>query len=415
MSDLLLPIGDGSSFKRFKDMGDGTVAEVISVAGGGGGLPPQVSALMANANIIIPAGADYTRIKAKKLQQAAGTRDVTTMHLTSSEGAGFRAKSPTSNTGCRVSCFAQIMANNLNCNATPAIAANWFGDSNAAQGTSGNFNLFDPRVATIGAGAVSVQPTIGGYMLRTFNNNDGISTQFLEPVNSFRIWMLGDTGTGSFALSRTGDAASGTISSVRGSETLISFTFTGALNNNPLVFAQVGAGTCFVVGIEAWDSTRSQVRCASAAWIGGSSLDRSNTASPTKYLNAVLAMAPDLVFLDEDGINDGRTGGANILPADHRINLEKQITTLLPVSDIVLSTGFPYQVTVGTLALQKQYRQNIIDMSAKYKLWCIDIFNKNISWELQVALGYSQTDGLHQTTAGYDLWGKVKAGVYLSL
>ena len=33
MADKLFPIGDGSSFKRFKDMGDGTHAEVVSIFG----------------------------------------------------------------------------------------------------------------------------------------------------------------------------------------------------------------------------------------------------------------------------------------------------------------------------------------------------------------------------------------------
>lgn len=32
MADVLIPLGDGSSKIRFKDMGDGTVAEVVTAA-----------------------------------------------------------------------------------------------------------------------------------------------------------------------------------------------------------------------------------------------------------------------------------------------------------------------------------------------------------------------------------------------
>jgi hypothetical protein len=36
MADKIIPLGDGNSFKRFKDMGDGTHAEVVSLSGAGG-------------------------------------------------------------------------------------------------------------------------------------------------------------------------------------------------------------------------------------------------------------------------------------------------------------------------------------------------------------------------------------------
>ncbi len=64
MADKLFPIGDGSSFKRFKDMGDGTFAEVVSVSGGGGA--GTVSGIPSPGNVVtpnIPAGATYTSLQ----------------------------------------------------------------------------------------------------------------------------------------------------------------------------------------------------------------------------------------------------------------------------------------------------------------------------------------------------------------
>lgn len=352
--------------------------------------------------------ANYARTKAALARVKAGTGSMKIMVWGDSTKAGYRSNSPTSSDGNRINCRAATMALALRSAGIPAVSDSFFCDqaiNGSATGSgTGTLPAYDPRISIVSGGAFvsTSNKSVGGFQLRTSTAGDAWGFLPYNACDTFDCYFMGDTATGTFNFSRTGDTTSGTLSTVNsGGNTVKKLTFTGALGSTAkLVITQVGTAGLFLIGIDAYNSTQPSVRVFNCAWVGGSSADRSDQGTPSTYLNAAAALAPDLIFMTEGGINDGRTGGAGVSVATFTTNVQSMITKMLPTSDIIMETGFPYSVANGTLALQGQYAAANKALAISNNLLINDSFSKNGTWEEQNARGL-QSDGLHKNTAGY--------------
>lgn len=351
----------------------------------------------------------YARTKAKLDAVKARTGNFKIARIGDSTEMGAWANAGVENNGNRVYCPSQTMASALNSVNYPAIAESFWGDNNVVA-MAGTTPLYDPRITTGAGWGSSGTATQGGKVLNNTTTTNALSFAPMTQCDTFDVWVMCDTGTGTFQMTRTGDTGSGTLSSINAGGNLpVKFTFTGALNSNALNFSRV-TGAIYLIGIDAYNSAQKSVRVWNMGWTSGQSTDVSATSSPTSPLNSLAYTLPDLVFISI-GINDWRN---NISVATYTANLQKMVTAILPYADIIFETPFPNAVSVKTLAFQKTYVDAMKAVALTNNLAVNDRFEKWQSWEIQNAVGNYQ-DTIHPNKVGYAAWGQSAAVMLLSL
>lgn len=368
---------------------------------------------------------NYSALRAKLAAVRAGTGPgLKVATIGSSLVSGYNSLSTANRDGQRVHAQANQMAIALNSVRYPAQSDSIFANNNVAAGTgsaSGSFPAYDPRMQPTGSASIGTQGTVGGFMFQLNGASQAWTFLPYGQVDTFDVYYMADTATGSVVLSRTGDTSSAdTPTANAGGNALKKMTFTGALGNSAGLTITQGSNTAFVfiIGIDAYNSAVPSIRCWHNGYCNGTSATISSTSYPCASLSALIALAPDLVYLCSDGCNDGRTGGGaggNVSVAQFTINNQKIIDACTAAGiAVVMTTGFPYQVSQATYALQKQYADANRSLAALNGLRLNDCFQKDVSWELQNSLGF-QSDNLHRTAAGYKPWGISAAALLLDL
>lgn len=188
-------------------------------------------------------------------------------------------------------------------------------------------------------GAVANTTSLGGQAMYAPSGAGGTAAYSPGiPVDTFKFWYLTAAGAGNGNLNYAIDAGGTTTIDETAAESFASATATTTLGTHTLNFTNGGVGNSFIVAMEAYDSSKSQVMIYNAGWDGAKSADwsyRTKLYSPAK---ACGTFAPDLVIIN---LQIGDMKGAVTSLATYTANLQSLITDCQVggATDVVLMTS----------------------------------------------------------------------------
>lgn len=264
--------------------------------------------------------------------------------------------------------------------------------------------ILDNRVATTGTwDAASTAVGFGwastGAIKGYWSTVDATATRILTPGITWDkadIYYVRHTGTGTATFTPTGGSA---FNLTAGAVTLVNSVVekatvtAGALNNtNTLTIAKTNATTIFIVGIEFYNSTVTQLRIANAGMASSSAQNwAQNNASypnvrPGKCIEAYQA---DLNIISL-GSNDANISSRT--KAQYLADIQTVVTSAQVNGDVLLMSSFPYGVADPVKkALLDSYAEGLRGLGLPY----LDIYNRMGPYAAYNTAGYMFGDGLH--------------------
>lgn len=225
--------------------------------------------------------------------------------------------------------------------------------------------------------------------------------------DTFDIYYLRNSGLGSLDISVDGGAV--TTQSCAGALGVQKVTVTSSLASNHVLSIVKKTQTCFLLGVEAYDSTNKSIRVLNSGVCNSrakAAADHWSAAGAGQALDYIGVIAPDLTVI-RLGINDARlaasTSGADWETAIRAIIAKAQLT-----GDVILCSVVPSQATVlqnagagpGTaVALEQDYRDRCLTIATSLGCAYVDIFTRYGSFTAADAAGY-MADGLHLNAVG---------------
>jgi lysophospholipase L1-like esterase len=276
----------------------------------------------------------------------------------------------------------------LTCN-----AHGWFGNG----GSPNTFSTNDTRV-TFGAGwASGGSTTLGGATINNSTTTNALSFLPTSNVDTFIVYNTRFSGNGTLSLDINGGTA--TNINQNGSTAIIASTITGTLGSSTLNVKRVSGAVGFQ-GMEAFDSTKKQVRVINGGWSGGTSADFSVTTQPWCPGNTALwtAINADLVFV-EAGINEWNFNA--VTTAQYKTNLQTIVTNVRAAgSDVIFVTPVPSDTAYASASVAKQqsYIAVMMTVAAENKVFVIDIFGRFVDYTTSSGRYW---DGAHPNGTGY--------------
>lgn len=354
--------------------------------------------------------ASYSRLKAAAAKVKNGTANMRICRGgDSTELGSLSLGSGTPIAGNRAVSPAVFFTAALNQSGLPANCDSFIGDGALKKTNATALGVYDTRITKGTFDGSSTVLTAGGGTISDTAGTTPMNFLPLNPVDTVEVYYATNAGLGSFALSRTGDAANPTISQV-GASGVGKYTFTGALGNvNGLNLARVSGGV-YVIGEIAYNSAVKSIQVVPVSWSGGTTTDWTDSSTGFAALSAEVALAADF-WLWRPGINEWNQ---SIPVATFQAKLDLLVSSLLVGSDVALATPYPSRNTSFTLALQKTYVDAIFAVAAKYNLAVNDTWSKVASWEQGNAFGY-YGDNLHPQRPLYQLAAESDANFVLSL
>lgn len=274
---------------------------------------------------------------------------------------------------------------------------NQFGTGNACN------SLNDSRL-TFGSGwsYLNNSPTIGGYLFSVSASASG-ALSFAPTVNvdTFVVYYLrgneGSSARGKFQMDINGGTPT-VVDTDTGSDQIVSATITGTLGSNTLNLHWNANGNVYIIGVEAYDSSKKWVSIVNAGWPNAKSGDVAGTNNPGwAPLYGISMVPPDLTLLNI-GINDQNNA---IAISTFSANVQAIITAAQASGDVVLVTY--NQSNPGTYAsasTQSAYIAALYQLAAANNLVLIDTYARWVSYSSSNALGLN-FDGLHPNGLGY--------------
>lgn len=356
----------------------------------------DVTALMVpnGPSIGIPQGAGLKKWRRAEAERRDGVRNSRLAFLGDSTTRGFGSGGAgfTGANGLAKN-FVTKLANLLNQYKAPASAHSIFGC-----GHSSPYSVFDTRV-NLGAGwtGTPIGSAIGNWVFANSTNNNPMTFTPDGTVDTFKIWFAKNTTLATFDASIDGGAVTQGVGA--GARDVGSVTLTAAsVGTRTLSIARAAGttGSCYIIGIEAYDSTRKQIEVFNWGWSGARIENFVVTTNPWDVLSVIPTYAPDLTCLMMT-INDAN----NFTDlAAYKANMQKVIDACKITGDVILMSGVPSAVGVSTLANQQKYVDAVRDLADTNGLMFIDNWRRFGNYESMNTLGF-YTDTIHPSSVGY--------------
>jgi lysophospholipase L1-like esterase len=261
---------------------------------------------------------------------------------------------------------------------------------------SGNLVLptIDTRVVITGGTTTATNLTLGGSMVQLTASGHTLTFTPTTNIDTIDVYYSKTGTTASFTVNVDGGAALATVNT-NGTAGVYKQTVTTTLGAHAIncVWAQ---GTNYILGIEAYDSTRKQVSIWNMGASGARSTDLADTSAGYAELNALLAYAPDLTILD-CGINDMNNG---VTVDAHRTNMQAVITAAKTSGDVIIKVPAPSSVAAIPQATQDTFAAAMYALAEVNDLPVIDLRQRLASYEDANAMGLYY-DTLHPNALGY--------------
>jgi len=242
----------------------------------------------------------------------------------------------------------------------PASAASVAG-AGAADGASGGYSSYDPRV-TLGAGwGLNALTGMGGKLFSGAASSPGVWSFHPDgPVDRFDLWAVTNTALGVLTVETDG-AVRATVSTTKAASmevTTVAFPETAG----PVSVRWASGGAVFIAGGVAWRSDVKRARVINAGWGGARIADWITTDQPYRAYGSIPAAAPDLSVVCLT-INDWNAGTA---VATYKAGLGTLVDRCLTTGDVLLMTGCPSDPAQGkaSYASQAALRDAVFEVAA---------------------------------------------------
>ncbi len=260
----------------------------------------------------------------------------------------------------RASAWPERLAAMMNGRGLPASAASVAG-AGAADGASGGYSAYDPRV-TLGAGwSVNTLTGMGGKLFSGAASSTGVwSFQPNGPIDRFDLWAVTNTALGVLTVETDG-AVRATVNTTKAASmevTTVAFPET----TGPVSVRWASGGAVFIAGGVAWRSDVRRARVINAGWGGAKIADWITTDQPYRAYGSIPAAAPDLSVVCLT-INDWNAGTA---VATYKAGLGTLVDRCLTTGDVLLMTGCPSDPAQGkaSYAAQAALRDAVFEVAA---------------------------------------------------
>lgn len=290
----------------------------------------------------------------------AGGREARLLCIGDSVTQGYGAVSGGWTPNGRAGAWPERLAAMMSGRGLPASAASVAG-AGAADGASGGYSAYDPRV-TMGAGwGVNALTGMGGKLFSGAASSPGMwSFQPDGPVDRFDLWAVTNTALGVLTVETDG-AVRATASTTKAASmevTTVAFPETAG----PVSVRWASGGAVFIAGGVAWRSDVRRARVINAGWGGARIADWITTDQPYRAYGSIPAAAPDLSVVCLT-INDWNAGTA---VATYKAGLGTLVDRCLTTGDVLLMTGCPSDPAQGkaSYAAQTALRDAVFDVAA---------------------------------------------------
>ena len=290
----------------------------------------------------------------------AGGREARLLCIGDSVTQGYGAVSGGWTPNGRASAWPERLAGMMSGRGLPASAASVAG-AGAADGASGGYSSYDPRV-TMGAGwGVNALTGMGGKLFSGAASSTGVwSFQPDRPVDRFDLWAVTNTALGVLTVETDG-VVRATVTTTKAASmevTTVAFPETAG----PVSVRWASGGAVFIAGGVAWRSDVRRARVINAGWGGARITDWITTDQPYRAYGSIPAVAPDLSVVCLT-INDWNAGTA---VATYKAGLGTLVDRCLTTGDVLLMTGCPSDPAQGkaSYAAQTALRDAAFEVAA---------------------------------------------------
>nr|WP_314436858.1 SGNH/GDSL hydrolase family protein [uncultured Brevundimonas sp.] len=246
----------------------------------------------------------------------------------------------------------------------PASAASVAG-AGAADGATGGYPAYDPRVG-LGAGwGVNALTGLGGKLFwGAASSTGGWTFQPDGPVDRFDLWAVNNTALGVLTVETDGEvrAVVNTTKAPAMEVTTVAFPET----SGPVTVRWSSGGAVFIAGGVAWRSSVRRARVVNAGWGGAKAADWTTTDQLYRAYGSIPVAAPDLSVICLT-INDWN--GATAV-ATYKTSLGLLVDRCLMTGDVLLMTGAPSDPAQGkaSYAVQAAVKTAVFEVAASRSL-----------------------------------------------
>ena len=290
----------------------------------------------------------------------AGGREARLLCIGDSVTQGYGAVSGGWTPNGRASAWPERLAAMMSGRGLPASAASVAG-AGAADGASGGYSAYDPRV-TLGAGwSVNTLTGMGGKLFSGSASSTGVwSFQPDRPVDRFDLWAVTNTALGVLTVETDG-AVRATVNTTKAASMEV-LTVAFPETTGPVSVRWASGGAVFIAGGVAWRSDVKRARVINAGWGGARIADWITTDQPYRAYGSIPAAAPDLSVVCLT-INDWNAGTA---VATYKAGLGTLVDRCLTTGDVLLMTGCPSDPAQGkaSYAAQTALRDAAFEVAA---------------------------------------------------
>ena len=290
----------------------------------------------------------------------AGGREARLLCIGDSVTQGYGAVSGGWTPNGRASAWPERLAAMMSGRGLPASAASVAG-AGAADGASGGYSAYDPRVTMSAGWSVNALTGIGGKLFSGAASSTGVwSFQPDRPVDRFDLWAVTNTALGVLTVETDG-AVRATVNTTKAAAmevTTVAFPET----TGPVSVRWASGGAVFIAGGVAWRSDVKRARVINAGWGGARIADWITTDQPYRAYGSMPAAAADLTVVCLT-INDWNAGTA---VATYKAGLGTLVDRCLTTGDVLLMTGCPSDPAQGkaSYAAQAALRDAVFEVAA---------------------------------------------------
>ncbi len=291
-------------------------------------------------------------------------------------------------------------------NSVPAIFARMLNYNGNIIGQSQNFigngsfspanevsDQYDARIVKGNAWSQGV-PGLGGAMLTATTSTNALSFTPVGSVDTFDIYYLRNGSLGSFAMDIDGGSA--TVVSTGGGVAIRKATITGSLAAHTLNLKWSAGNAVFIIGVNAYDSSKKWVHCFNAGWVGADTGDLISGDANYGALKSIELFAADLTVISV-GINDWNLGTAL---ATYESRVQSLVNSALVNGDCVLMSGAPSLTDVASALTQQLYIDAMARVAKASNILFVDNFSRLQSYAISQPLGF-YADTRHPNYVGY--------------
>lgn len=330
---------------------------------------------------------------AAKTAVASGSRNAKLMFIGDSMTMGAFGNGP-ANTflGCRPFSYPmQLIPSVAN-----TLDQSWGGSCSV---TTNTYQQYDSRItSSTNWSNIGGSPTLGAHL---YNNTTTADPLIFSPPIAFDtidVWTPQLAGIGTLLVNVDGGATLATIVEA-GSNLYKKTTISCPLGIHTLQFVR-SSGNCYISAFSCYNSTQKVINVFNSGWSGSKVSDWIDSTLVYSPLNALIAHAADC-YIYADGANEWANA---INTTTFQTNLQTLITTITSTvgADMILMSDPPSDISIASVAVQKQYRDIMQALALSNNIPYIDYTAIFGSYATGNANGY-YANTVHLNGTGYGI------------